>query len=315
MLLTAPSWSAIGSSPAFSAFSGVLAALMFAAMVLLLTREVQITSGGRVVDVATEPRTWIEKPLVFMFGSFFSLVVAAFLFAAMSGEEASASHTKQYVEGSLSAMVLSFGVVQTAVALSWLLAQRNQIGMPLELSRRIVDGTIVIAAFFLTGIALSPLGYHHPDWSGFVTTGIWLASGVLVAASVPIGWWGQRLAVESAGEDATRTRIPFPVGHKTIETRELDQIVRYVNLAAVGIAVVMAVIWNLTSGARDQTLGWLYEFPGSVLLIAYAALVFAWFAALESCLPKPNQESFLSWPGWILRARTAFEIRLRRLSP
>jgi hypothetical protein len=288
LLLTAPSWSAIRASIAFSGFSGVLAALMFAAMVLLLTREVQIRPDETMIGVATEPRASLEMPLAFMFGSFFSLVVAAFLFAAMSGEEESGSQTKQYVEGSLAALVLSFGVVQTAVALSWLLSQRKQFGMPHELSRRIVDATIVIVSFFLTGVVLSPLSYNHPDLKSYVPLVIWLLSGTLVAASVPVGWWGRRLAVERAGESAAISRVDVPWISVSLQARDLHQVVRYVNLAAVGIAVVVALVWNLTSGVKDQTLSWLYEFPGFLLLVVYGGLAFGWFAALESCVPKPN---------------------------
>jgi hypothetical protein len=255
---------------------------MFAAMVLLLSREVQITPVER---------GSIEKPLAFMFGSFFSLIVAAFLFAAMSGERQSGSQTKQYVEGSLAALVLSIGVVQTAVALAWLLSQRKQVGMPLELSRRIVDATIVIAAFFLTGVGLSPLSYIHPDWIGSVTLAVWLVAGTLVAASVPVGWWAQRLAVERPGETAGVSPVAMRSRRVTLHARELDQIVRYVNLAGVGIAVSLALAWNLISGADDKTLRWLYEFPGVLLLVVYGVLAFGWFAALESCFPKPNQKA------------------------
>ena len=267
-----PSWSVVTSSTPFSAFAAVMAALMFAAMVLLLTREVHLGPEGRVVGISTERS--IENPLTFMFGSFFSLVVAAFLFAATAGDQDPITHIKQFVEGSMPALVLSFGVVQMAVALSWLLAQRQQLGLALELSRYVVHATVIIAAFFLAGIVVSPLTLVNSNLLGgpFDT---WVVLGLVIASAVAVGTAGRGFVLKSKGAAG---------------------MIRYVNLAAVVIAIVSSVIWNTLSGVQDADLGWLYKSPGGFVMLGFALVAFTWFSALEIALPDPADTGPLPSP-------------------
>jgi hypothetical protein len=259
--MSGPSWTVVASSTPFSNFAAVLAALMFAAMVLLLTREVQVGPEGKLLGASTEHS--IEIPLTFMFGSFFSLVVAAFLFAAMAGDQEPLSQVKQFVEGSMPALILSFGVVQMAVALSWLLAQRKQLGIPLELSQWVVHATVIIAAFFLAGIVVSPLTLVKSDFLGgaFVT---WVVLGFVIASSVALGRVGRESLIKFIGA---------------------AKMIRYVNFAAVAIAVFSAVLWNILSGVHDGDLGWVYKSPGGIVVFLFAVVALTWFSALEIALP------------------------------
>src|SRR5712691_6623796 len=88
--------------------------------------------------------------------AFFSLIMAAFLFAAMTGEEADKANPRQFIEGALPSVVLAIGVVQMAVGVAWLLRVRDLVGVPVDLARPMVRATVVLAAFFLAGIVVSP---------------------------------------------------------------------------------------------------------------------------------------------------------------
>src|SRR5712664_3048108 len=144
-------WSLISSALALSGFSAVLAAFMFAALVLLLTRELREYSRGK-LQSAIDPQ--IGRPIAFMFAAFFSLVMAAFLFAAMTGEEADKANPKQFIEGALPSLVLTLGVVQMAVGLAWLLTVRDLLGVPMDLARLFVHATVILAGIFLTGVVV-----------------------------------------------------------------------------------------------------------------------------------------------------------------
>src|SRR5438445_11797563 len=87
-------WSVVSSSAAFSAFSAVLAGLMFAGMVLLLTRELReyrasSPTTGLHRPIGGQFASWVDpfmaRPVAFMLGSLFCWIVAAFPCAALGG--------------------------------------------------------------------------------------------------------------------------------------------------------------------------------------------------------------------------------------
>jgi hypothetical protein len=179
------SWSLISSAPALSAFAGVLAGFMFTAMVLLFTRELKEYSRGR-VTMGVDPG--IGRPITFMFASFFSLIMAAFLFASMTGEDAYKSDARQFIEGTLPSIVLTLGVVQMAVGLDWLVRARELGGTPALLARLVAPATISLAAIFPTGVVISPLFQHLANLAyGLDTRVAWFVLVAVVAAAIPLG--------------------------------------------------------------------------------------------------------------------------------
>jgi len=256
-------WSLISSAATLSGFSAVLAAFMFAAMVLLLTREPREYAGGKVRS-AIDPR--IGRPIAFMFTAFFSLVMAAFLFAAMTGEEADKANPRQFIEGAMPALVLALGVMQMAVGLTWLIDVRDLAGVPIELARLIVHATVVLAGFLLTGVVVSPLLQSLVDLSFGMSPGIaWLILMGVIVAAIPLGLLGRK----------PLTRFLWH-----------DQLIRTVNVSSIAMAVVAASAWaGLSSVSRCAVLP-LYDSPGgNVVVLAAFGLVMLMLAALEAATP------------------------------
>ncbi len=264
-------WSLNTSAVAFSAFSGVLAAFMFAAVVLLLNRELrrQDSSGRFQSSIGDE----VKHPIAFMFGAFFSLVVAAFLFAVMTGNSRLSPDPKvparEFFEGTMPCLALSLGVVQMAVALTWLLEARGVSGTPLHLARRIVDLTIVITALFLTGVLISPW-FQQPvsPWIASITplnaALVWLGLTFVLGLSIPLG----------------RLSRGWIRGHLTG-----DEVDRYVNLGLIFVAAVAAAVSALLSAAPD--ISWIYGSPwGNLLVLASTVLICIAFSALEIGTPQ-----------------------------
>ena len=287
-------WSLIASSQAFSVFSGVLAAFMFAAIVLLLTRELDKYEKGKFKSTIAPD---IAPPIAFMFGALFSLVTAAFLFAAMAGYS-NASDLGQFLEGIMPSLALSLGVVQMAVGLAWLFEARGLGGTPHELARYVVGGTIVLAAFFLTGVAVSPwfqrfpltslLGVQLHPWLGvhedvLGAVASWIGLAVIVIVSIPLGWIGRAQfarTIEKRPRHSRRPELPEQ------RARQRDQITRWVNVASIVLAVIAAVGWSVLSALRADSLTALYKSEGfQVALIIGALVVMAIFAAFEVAMP------------------------------
>lgn len=236
---------------------------MFAAMVLLLTREPTGYGGGR-LRLAIDPR--IGRPIAFMFTAFFLLVMAAFLFAAMTGEEADKANPRQFIEGAMPALVLALGVMQMAVGLTWLIDVRELAGVPFELARLIVHATVVLAGFLLTGVVVSPLLQHLVDLSFGVSPGVaWLILMGLIVAAIPIGLLGRKPLMRFLWH---------------------DQLIRVVTVSSIAMAVVAATAWaGLTSVSRCAVLP-LYDSPGgNVVVVAAFGLVMLMLAALEATTP------------------------------
>lgn len=260
-------WSLISSALALSGFSAVLAAFMFAGMVLLLTRELRQYSGGR-LQSAIDPQ--IGRPIAFMFAAFFSLVMAAFLFAAMTGEEADKANPKQFIEGALPSLALTLGVVQMAVGLAWLLTVRDLLGIPADLARLVVHATIVLAGVLLTGVVVSPLLQRLVDPGFAVDTWVsWLVLMGLIVAAIPVGVLSRR-----------------PVGRLLWQ----DQIVRLVNVGSIGTSVVAALCWTVLTGVSRCAVLPLYDsIGGNLIVLAFFGVVMLMLAALEVATPGLEQ--------------------------
>jgi hypothetical protein len=241
----------------------VLAAFMFAAMVLLLTRELREYGGGKIRS-AIDPR--IGRPIAFMFTAFFSLVMAAFLFAAMTGEEADKANPRQFVEGAMPALVLALGVMHMAVGLTWLIDVRDLAGVPIELARLIVHATVVLAGFLLTGVLVSPLLQSLVGLSFGMSPGVaWLILMGVIVAAIPLGVLGRR-------------PLRRFLWH--------DQLIRVVNVGSIAIAVVAATGWaGLSSVSRCAVLPLYNSAGGNLVVLAAFGLVMLMLAALEAATP------------------------------
>ena len=261
-------WSLISSSPALSGFSAVLAAFTFAAMVLLLTRELQEDSRGR-LRAGLDPQ--IGRPISSMLAAFFSLIMAAFLFAAMTGEVADKANPRQFIEGALPSVVLAIGVVQMAVGVAWLLRVRDLVGVPVDLARLMVRATVVLAAFFLAGIVVSPLLQKLADPGFAVSSWIaWVALMGLIVGAIPVGAFSRGL-----------------VGRYFRQ----DQIIRYVNVGSMAVSVLAALGWNvLTSVSRCAVFPLYGSKGGNLIIVGSFVLAAALFAALEVATPGDNED-------------------------
>jgi hypothetical protein len=234
-----------------------MAALMFAAMVLLLTPELKLVEP-RGDDIKSDGIPKVNEPLVYMLGSFFSLVVASFLFAVTAGDSDRAND-RQFVEAGVASMALSIGVAQMAGSLAWLLERRNQRGAATVLAGALVHATVGIAAVLFAGVWVAPL-FERSESQG-VGYLAWFVLAALVSASVPIG---------------VRTR-------RATQGSRHEPIVRRLNVAALLLALTAAVLWGLVSALGDPS--WLYAFPGGSLIAAFVFVVAVWFVGLEASMP------------------------------
>jgi len=268
-------WNLIDSSSSFSTFSAVLAAFMFAAIVLLLTRELHRDLRGR-IEPAIETHL-IAQPIALMLGALFSLVVAAFLFAAMAGDGGKLE-AAQFVEGTMPCLALSLGVVQMAVALAWLLHIRGLYGPPLELAGYVVDAAIAIVAVFLPGVFLSAIFQHliHPVPPADAGS-IWLVmvAGLLLAIVV--------------GRVAGRWARPKLDGKNQVHQ---PGVLRLLNVISVATVVVATVLWNILSSTPKTDLDSIYTTPvGIVVTVVVLLLLIAIFAAFEAVTPRDSWKS------------------------
>jgi hypothetical protein len=256
-------WSLVSSSATLSGFSAVLAAFMFAAMILLLTRELKEYSHGKFQSAIDSQ---IGRPIAFMFSAFFSLVMAAFLFAAITGEEADKANPRQFIEGALPSLVLALGVVQMAVGLAWLLRVRDLFGVPAQLARLVVHATVILAGFFLTGVVISPVLQRLVDpafaLSPFI---VWLILMGVIVAAIPLGVLCRR-----------------PLGRYVRQ----DQVVLFVNVGSIAMSVAAALGWTLVSSVSRCAVLPLYNTgAGNLIVLASFGLVMLMLAALEVATP------------------------------
>jgi heme/copper-type cytochrome/quinol oxidase subunit 4 len=245
---------------------------MFAAIVLLLTRELHRDPHGR-IEPAIETQL-IAQPVALMLGALFSLVVAAFLYAAMAGEGDKAK-AGQFVEGIMPCLALSLGVVQMAVALVWLLHIRQLSGPPLELAGYVVDAAIAIVAVFLPGVFLSPIFQHLVQPRPPVDAGtVWLVMVVALLLAIPIGRLVGQLARPTL--DDTDTIVQ-------------PDVLRVLNVVSVSTVVLAAVLWNVLSSTSQTDLDSLYRTPtGIVAAAAVLYLLIGILAALEAATPRDS---------------------------
>ncbi|TMG60717.1 MAG: hypothetical protein E6H86_12835 [Chloroflexi bacterium] len=286
----------MSSSAAFSAFSAVLAGLMFAGMVLLLTRELReyrasSPTTGLHRPIGGQFASWVDpfmaRPVAFMLGSLFCLIVAAFLYAAMAGDYQDPNNpdVKQFVEGAMPSLALSLGVVQLAVSLAWLVQVRALAGLPPTLAHRIVDASVVIASVFMTGVVISPL-FQIPQIRATVPGQRWLWLGLACAllVSIPLGWMGRRVFDDQAEDRLAQ------VGFGTKLATDRDQVIRVVTVASVVVSTLAAIAWNVITSFDASDLNGLYTFPGYWLLVLLAAVAIGMFSGLEAAMPSAESK-------------------------
>jgi hypothetical protein len=241
---------------------------MFAGMVLLLTRELKSYSGGE-LNSEIDQELW--RPIAFMFSALFSLVIAAFLFAATSGEDAAKADPWQALSGAMPSLVLSIGVVQMAVALAWLLQARSLKQIRIEMATLIVRMTILVTALFLSGVVVSPW-FETPTLPPFGNVWItWLAFSAILMAAWPIS----RLF-----RNTIRTRFAG------------DSVIRFVNVVTIVVAALGAAGWNVLTGVGDPVSFFYSKTLGTAVLLIGSAVVMVIFALLETA--TPDSEPWLS---------------------
>jgi hypothetical protein len=257
---------------------------MFAAIVLLLTRELHRDRHG-VIDTKIEVDV-ITYPIALMLGALFSLVIAAFLFAAMAGDGGK-TEAGQFVEGTMPCLALSIGVVQMTVALTWLLHKRGLHGPPLELALYVVDAAIAIVAVFLPGVFLSPsfqdLGLK--PLAPIDVGGIWVVMVAVLLLAIPIGRLVRRRAQSQkrvkedlrVTEDLRAKQEPRPPHDLRAREDALlpVEMLRPLNVFLVSIVVIAAVLWNVLSSTPETGLDSIYETFTGVAMVAFVLCVLA----------------------------------------
>ena len=276
------SWDVIDSASSFSTFSSVLAAFMFAGIVLLITRELHGARGA--LEPKLDPPQQISPPIVLMLGAFFQLVVAAFLFAAMAGDTGKQGF-EQFVQAAMPCATLALGVVEMSVALMWVLSIRLLSRSALEISAAVIFGAIVIAAFFLSGVVLSPAIQPSDAPLVHLAAGdagtAWIAASVVGSIfSVGLGLGARPLLNAMRNRRSGR---PSPLA-----------VVRVTNFVSIAVAAAAAIGWNVVSSLPSALLSHVYDTTQGNFILALGGVVvvlgFAVFVASMPALPRPDQE-------------------------
>jgi hypothetical protein len=256
-------WTPVGAASAFSGFAAILAGLVF---------------GGIVVLLSLPPRRKLEfdrsRPLALLTAAFFSLAVAAFLFASLSGERPEfALHT--YVEAIFPSAILSLGVVQVSVSLVWLFEAYgvHPTKQPSVSSLGfIVHGTVLLSAVLLAGLITGPIfeSFVHPRVAPFPA---WILIAAVIGSPVPL-----------------RFLLNFRLDWRALRTMLTVSV-------ALGLAAAAGEAYSGT--LSDDDVRRLYETgPGGVLLAAVLLAIVTSFLSMELLLDGPS-----IWVRWFGQRR------------
>jgi hypothetical protein len=114
----------LGAAPAYSAFAGILGGFVFLIIITLMTDRRDFTTaqthGPQNAVTILPSKSTIDRThaLMLFLPAFLSLLVAAFLFGEVSGEQICA---RGYTEGMLAASLLAIGGLGIFSAISWML--------------------------------------------------------------------------------------------------------------------------------------------------------------------------------------------------
>ncbi len=169
-------WDIVKSADSFVILASILAAFAFAALVILTTSQ---QHAGSALE-----RTFAIQVLL---ESFFSLVVASFLFAVLSGSGSAAMHYLPFAEGYAASWTLGLSTVQLCASAVWLLQDYGVDAAVLQTGRYIVYGAVVITSLSVMGVAVAPL-FQHSERVDRTLVARWLAPGALPLLGVLVGW-------------------------------------------------------------------------------------------------------------------------------
>jgi hypothetical protein len=141
-------WNFTKSAELLGSLSSILAAFAFGALVIMLATPPK----DGTVDVAPAEQL--------MIGSFFSLIVASFLFAVQSGSGNAVRRYRPFVEGFCSCWILAVSTVELCACTAWLLSVYRVPASVLPIGNGIVLGAIGITSLSLTGVAMAPVPTH-----------------------------------------------------------------------------------------------------------------------------------------------------------
>jgi hypothetical protein len=169
-------WDIVSSAAPFALFGAVMAGFVFIALIGILTQPPR--GPGFPIPAA---------PLAALIQAFLSLVAAAFLLSVLAGGSAAAGRLMPIVEGFTLSWLLALGVVQTAVAIAWVMSEYKVDRRVVAAANFIVIFGIGLAAVSTAGIIVTPL--YESETSPQTAALIWL---LMAAPFVVSLWLGRR---------------------------------------------------------------------------------------------------------------------------
>ncbi|MDR7275174.1 hypothetical protein [Catenuloplanes atrovinosus] len=163
-------WSPIGSAASHSQLAGVVAGLVFAAIIVIVERP---SATARPTEALT----------MFLAG-FFTFALDSFLFAVIAGDRTCA---RAWTETMIGAGLLGYGAVSLFVGIAWLLYERG-LGdtVPFRVTRVIVYALVIIEVAQLNATARDYLRDIRPAGDGAWLDGL-LTVGLVIGLAVIAG--------------------------------------------------------------------------------------------------------------------------------
>jgi hypothetical protein len=210
-------WDITKSADKLGSLAGILAAFAFGALVIM------VTAPPKTQNVAT------ASALHLMLGSFFSLIVASFLFSVLAGYGSAVQKYRPFVEGLLASWILALSTVELCLCTVWLLKSYNVQPDALTTGRAIVYGAIVISSLSLTGVAVAPLFQRSGSSRRLMAT--WIVISLLPVLAIPIGWWvlpqNQSASVQLTVGASVSSTVVMALAFALVDTRTDGEVKRW----------------------------------------------------------------------------------------
>lgn len=245
-------WDIVKAAGSFVILASILAAFAFAALVILTTSP---QHSGSALE-----RTFAIQVLL---EAFFTLVVASFLFAVLSGSESAPMRYRPFAEGYAASWTLGLSTVQLCASAVWLLRDYGVAVGVLQTGRYIVYGAVLMTSLSVIGVAVAPL-FQHADRVDGSLIARWLAPGALPLIAVLFGWLAH-------GE------------HWIVLSSTLGS---WLAVATVVAVLLMALATFILECLTEEDVSPLYQSTrGYALLTASVLLLAALYAAYVAALP------------------------------
>lgn len=244
-------WDITRSADKLGSLAGILAAFAFGGLIIMLATPPR----------STDPTTMAAETSAvhLLLGSFFSLIVAAFLFGVLSGYGASIRQCRPFVEGLLASWIMALSTVELCLCTVWLLKAYGVAQDTFVTGRGIAYGAIFITSLSLTGVAVAPLFQRGDHSTRLVLT--WVLISLLPWLSIPIG--------------------------TSVLTHFTDISVQWTVAASVAATVAMAIVFGFVDSQPEKVIAGLYGAKHAYLsllplIIVLAALYSLYIALLPS---------------------------------